>query len=81
VRQHGAVLQHGSILLHRLPIDESDLVRDACERATLRDATVTLEELGAPCDPRVVGDAIIAGFIQELRVSLAPTSLTAHGRG
>lgn len=56
------VLQHGSVLLHRLPLDETDVLHDAGDRATLRAATVTLEELDAPCEARRVADALVAGF-------------------
>jgi lipoate-protein ligase A len=71
VRRDGAVLQHGSILLVRLPFDETDLLRPRpgsypVTRAQLRDATVTLEELGAPTDPRVVADALVEGFAATL---------------
>jgi lipoate-protein ligase A len=71
VRRHGAVLQHGSILLTRLPFDETDVLlprpgTPATTRAELRDATVTLDELGAPADPRVVADALVEGFAATL---------------
>jgi len=71
VRRDGAVLQHGSILLTRYPFDETDLLRPRpgskpVTRAQLRDATVTLEELGASTDPRVVADALIHGFVTTL---------------
>jgi lipoate-protein ligase A len=71
VRRDGAVLQHGSILLGRLPFDETDVLRPrpgaaATTRAQLRDATVTLAELGAPCDARVVADALVEGFAATL---------------
>jgi lipoate-protein ligase A len=78
VRRDGAVLQHGSILLGRLPFDETDVLRPrpgapAVTRAGLRDATVTLEELGAPTDPRVVADALVEGFATTLDLSFALT--------
>ena len=78
VRRDGAVLQHGSILLGRLPFDETDLLRPrpgsaAVTRTGLRAATVTLEELGAPTDPRVVADALVEGFATTLDVSFALT--------
>lgn len=71
VRRDGAVLQHGSILLTRLPFDETDLLRPrpgapAVTRTRLREATVTLEELGAPTDPRRVADALVEGFATTL---------------
>jgi lipoate-protein ligase A len=67
VRRESAVLQHGSILLTRLPFDETDLLRPRpgsapVTRDQLRHATVTLEELGAPTDPRLVADALVEGF-------------------
>jgi lipoate-protein ligase A len=73
VRRDGAVLQHGSILLGRLPFDETDVLRPrpgapAVTRARLRDATTTLEELGAPTDPRIVADALVVGFATTLDV-------------
>ena len=75
VRRDGAVLQHGSILLTRLPFDETDLLRPRpgstpVTRAQLRDATVTLEELGAATEPRVVADALVEGFATTLDVTL-----------
>lgn len=74
VRRAGAVLQHGSILLTRLPFDETDLFVarpgvPAVRRADLRAATVTLEELGAPTSTRVVADALVEGFARTLGVS------------
>lgn len=68
VRRDGAVLQHGSILLERLPFDETDLVVGDHDRAALVAATVTLAELGAPTDPHVVGAALVAGFAGALDV-------------
>jgi lipoate-protein ligase A len=75
VRRDGAVLQHGSILLDRLPFDETDLLfsrpgTPALTRARLRAATVTLHELGAPTDARVVGDAVVEGFRRTLDLNL-----------
>jgi hypothetical protein len=69
------VLQHGSILLTRLPFDETDLLRPRpgstpVTSAQLRAATVTLEELGAPTDPRVVADAVVEGFTATLDLTL-----------
>src|SRR4051794_6801036 len=71
VRRDGAVLQHGSILLTRLPFDETDLLRPrpgaaAVTRARLRAATVTLVELGAASSPRAVADALVEGFASSL---------------
>ncbi|MFN8028385.1 MAG: hypothetical protein U0W40_19105 [Acidimicrobiia bacterium] len=65
VRRDGVVLQHGSVLRHRLPFDELDLVvpRPAIRRSPTSGpvcaATVTLEELGAPHDARTVGEALV----------------------
>jgi lipoate-protein ligase A len=71
VRRRGAVLQHGSILLSRLPFDETDLLRSRpgappVTREQLRDATVTLDELGAPTEVRAVADAVVEGFAATL---------------
>jgi hypothetical protein len=78
VRREGAVLQHGSILLTRLPFDETDLLRPRpgsapTTRNRLRAATVTLGELGAPTEPRVVADALIEGFATILDLSFTLT--------
>jgi lipoate-protein ligase A len=62
VRRDGLVLQHGSILLDRLTVDETDVVVDAPPRDALLAATVTLRELGAPSDPRSVADALALAF-------------------
>jgi lipoate-protein ligase A len=75
VRHAGAVLQHGSILLERLPFDETSLFvarpgTPGVSHARLRAATVTLGELGAPADPHVVGDALVEGFRGTLDVDL-----------
>lgn len=72
VHRGPAVLQHGSVLLDRLDVNEADLLRfddeqaRAVARARLRDATVTLAELGATTDPRAVGEALVAGFTDAL---------------
>jgi lipoate-protein ligase A len=94
VRRHGAVLQHGSILLDRLAFDETDLLvarpgTPAVTRERLRAATVTLAELGAPTDPRVVAGAVVEGFRTTLdldldldltpRVGSAGTSTSSRG--
>jgi len=77
VRQRGVVLQHGSILLERLPFDETDLVagvgRTPADRERLRAATVTLAELGAPTDPHEVGAAVVEGFRAALDVEFTST--------
>lgn len=72
-RRDGAVLQHGSILLTRLEFDETDLLRGPAggpllDRAGLRAATVTLEELGAPTAASEVAAALLAGFRDTLDV-------------
>jgi lipoate-protein ligase A len=69
----GVVLQHGSILLDRLPVDETDLLRPPAggarlDRAALRAVTVTLAELGAPTDPQRVAAAMVEGFRAALDV-------------
>lgn len=90
VRRRTAVLQHGSILLARLPYDETDLLRPrpgtpAVTREQLRATTVTLDELGAPADPRTVAAAIVAGFAASLDLTFDLTldvtfGLTSTGR-
>jgi lipoate-protein ligase A len=80
VQRGAALLQHGSILLRRLPFDETDLVHHespathAEARSRLDSATVTLAELGAPTDPRVVADALVEGFEQAMGVRMATTT-------
>jgi lipoate-protein ligase A len=82
VQRGGAVLQHGSILLQRLAFDETDLVVGPHDRAALRAATVTLAELGAATDVRVVAAAIVHGFGTALDVDFTSTSrLAASMRG
>ena len=72
LQRDGVLLQHGSILLERLPIAEPDLLRyhDEAQRARevqrLHAATVTLAELGAPTDARVVAEALVSGFADAL---------------
>jgi lipoate-protein ligase A len=70
VRRSGAVLQHGSILLTRLPFDETDVLHPGCAsgvtREQLRRATVTVDELAAPSAPRLVADALVEGFAETL---------------
>ena len=71
----GAVLQHGSILLERLPFDETDLlaVRLGAPVVTserLRAATVTLGELGAPSEAHEVARALVEGFEKALDLDL-----------
>jgi lipoate-protein ligase A len=73
-RRGRAVLQHGSILLRRLPFDELSVLRagpgddQASDRELLRGRTVTLEELGVAADARAVAEALVAGFRSTLDV-------------
>jgi lipoate-protein ligase A len=68
VHRDDSVLQHGSVLLRRLRFDETDLLAGQHDRAALRAATVTLEELGAATDPEVVAAALVEGFGSVLNV-------------
>jgi hypothetical protein len=58
----------------RLAMDEADLLAfpdDAARAATrsaLRDRTLTLADLGAPTDPRVVAHALMRGFAETLNL-------------
>jgi lipoate-protein ligase A len=91
VRRGGAVLQHGSVLLRRLAFDETDLLvapaGGAAERAQtreqsrerLRAATVTLEDLGVPTEPREVAGALAAGFADALDLTFISTSRAPEG--
>jgi lipoate-protein ligase A len=79
VHRESAVLQHGSILLHRLDYDETDLIHGRHDPEALRRATVTTAELGASSDPRVVGAALVAGFRAALDLQF--TSKTSVGAG
>ena len=82
VQRGGGVLQHGSILLERLSFDETDLVVGDHDRAALHAATVTLAELGAPYDVKVVADAVVDGFRTALEVDFTSTVGTSTpGRG
>lgn len=81
-RRGAAVLQHGAVLLRRLDLDESDLLRGA-RRDELRTRTVTMEELGAEHDPRTVAAALVEGFATALDLdftSRAPLPLVPAGR-
>ncbi len=79
VQRGEVVLQHGSILLRRLPFDELDLLSSTSElegppdleadRERLRARSVTLEELAVTADPSVVAGAIVSGFEAALDVT------------
>lgn len=67
VHREGAVLQHGSLLLHRPDIDEIDVLRIPettrnAERARLLASTVTLQELGVDAPIGEVAAALTSGF-------------------
>ena len=83
VQRGPALLQHGSILLSRLPFDETDLIVGDHDRAALHAATVTLAELGAPTDGRVVAAALVDGFTASLDVdfTLAPAPEVSTSSG
>jgi lipoate-protein ligase A len=73
VQRGGVVLQHGSILLDRLPFDELDLLhpdsrRQEVEEArrVLRARSVTLRELGVEWSSAAVASAIAGGFVAAL---------------
>jgi lipoate-protein ligase A len=83
VQRGDVVLQHGSVLLERLPFDELDLLapdpdpdpggggpRDRA-RARLRARSVTLAELGVATDPAIVAGAVVRGFETALDVTFA----------
>jgi len=55
--------------LERLALDESDVLHSTDRRALHR-ATVTLEELGATCEPRTVARAVAEGFSNTLDLDL-----------
>lgn len=80
VHRDRAVLQHGSVLLHRLDFDETDLLvfpdqaARELERAHLRDATTTLDELGTPLSPNALVTALTSGFAESLDLDLTSTS-------
>jgi lipoate-protein ligase A len=77
VQRGSVVLQHGSILLDRLPFDELDLLHPSGDpgldvaRERLRARSVTLTELGVSGDPAVVAASIVAGFEAALDVTFA----------
>jgi lipoate-protein ligase A len=74
VRRGAGVLQHGSVLLRRLAVDEVTLLRPRPgvdrrqAREELRRHTVTLEELGVTADAHGVAEAIVVGFRSTLDV-------------
>src|SRR5436190_10436081 len=68
MRRGRAVLQHGSVLLDRLPFDESHVTRPSRRPVDVGAATVTLRELGAPADVGSVAAALIEGFAETLDV-------------
>jgi len=67
-RRRGAVLQHGSILVDRLPFDESALLRSGVDPQVLRRSTVTLRELGLEPDHRAMATALVDAFTETLDV-------------
>lgn len=72
VQRGAVVLQHGSVLLDRLPFDELDLLAGAPDpeaREHLRTSSVTLRELGVITDPAVVAASIVGGFESALDVT------------
>jgi lipoate-protein ligase A len=87
VRRDGAVLQHGSILLDRLPFDETDLLvlrrpgAPVLTRERLRAATVTLGELGAPTAVHTVAHAVVEGFRSTLDLEFSPRVGSTARRG
>jgi hypothetical protein len=86
VRRAGAVLQHGAVLLERLPFDETDLLlarpgAPVITRERLHAATVTLEELGAPTEARHVAQALVEGFALALDLDLRPRVGSTARRG
>jgi lipoate-protein ligase A len=77
VQRGGAVLQHGSVLVGRLPFDELDLLRpppgmDPSSAAgpaahrELRARSVTLRELGVGASREEVAEALVTGFAATL---------------
>lgn len=84
LQRGGAVLQHGSILLRRLPFDETDVLLGSHDRERLRHVTTTLEELAAPTDPALVAHAVAEGFEEVLGMQLqretGSSATTAGGR-
>jgi lipoate-protein ligase A len=74
VQRGPAVLQHGSVLLDRLPFDELDLLvapPPDVTHGSLTAHSVTLRELGVECTPDRVAAALVAGFTATLDLDLA----------
>lgn len=87
VSRGGAVLQHGSVLLRRLPLDETDLLvfpdptaREAA-RARLAAATVTLADLGVTASAADVAAALTSGFAEALDLDFRSRGFVAAGEG
>jgi len=79
VQRGSAVLQHGSVLLDRLPFDELDLLLDPIgdtgadptrAHRDLQARSVTLRELGAETAPALVAAALVEGFAAALDLNL-----------
>lgn len=80
VQRGAVVLQHGSVLLDRLPFDELDLltppgpgVPDPGQRERLRAKSVTLAELGVAPGPGATAAALVVGFARTLDVEFDST--------
>jgi lipoate-protein ligase A len=75
VQRGDAVLQHGSVLLDRLPFDEVDLLAgpppEPGERDRIRAKRVTLRDLGIEADITTVAAALARGFETALDVTFA----------
>jgi lipoate-protein ligase A len=73
VQRGDVVLQHGSVLLDRLPFDEVDLLAgeppDAATRARIRAKRVTLRDLGIDAGTERVASALVRGFETALDVT------------
>lgn len=69
------VLQHGSVLIERLPFDELDLLAgdlpEGDTRDRIRSKRVTLRDLGVDAGPAVVGSALARGFRHALDITFA----------
>lgn len=75
VQRGAVVLQHGSVLLDRLPFDELDLLTGpepdpARAHRDLRARSVTLRELGVAATREAVAAALAAGFASTLDLNL-----------